>query len=714
AAPSRRSFLAWTGVAGAAAAVGAVATGTGVDADAAPAAAARTTAALPDFTPLRAPAVPLAVRSPYLSTWLAADNLAGTWPTFWTGRITAMSGIARVDGTSYVFLGNPLIGGRNPFPTMRQTSAAVTATRSTFVLEQGGVELTVVFHSPVEPGDLRRQSMPLSYITATARSNDGRAHQVGLYFDISGEWSYGDTDAKITWDTATTSTANGTLRSLTSTPDTPKVLAEENDTASWGTVVWSAVQRKGVSWQIGQDAVVRAQAVDNGVLSNSVDPDKPRAISDRWPVFAFYADLGTVRGATDPFTVSIGHIRNPAVSYLGTDLAPLWTTYYDSWQAMAAFFHDDHDAAVRGAKKLDAKISRDATRVGGAKYAALCDLAFRQAYAGTELVVRDGKPWALLKEISSDGNVSTVDVTYPAVPVWLYADPAYLGLVLAPQLAFAETGGWNEQYAEHDLGASYPNASGSAPGNTEPMPVEETANMLIMSAAYADRLSAKDALSFATTHYAQLKKWADYLVGNALDPGFQNQTDDFTGFIGHSVNLALKGIVGIAAMGKLAAAAANHADEKSYRSTAQSYIAQWRTKATDTDGDHLKLAYDQPGTWSLKYNGYADTLLGTGLVPAAVASREAAWYLTRANTYGVPLDLRHTYTKADWEMWTAAWLHDHDDIRDLLIESTYVYANTTPTRVPLSDWYDTTTAKQSGFQDRPVVGGLFALLTVGR
>ena len=145
---------------------------------------------------------------------------------------------------------------------------------------------------------------------------------------------------------------------------------------------------------------------------------------------------------------------------------------------------------------------------------------------------------------------------------------------------------------------------------------------------------------------------------------------------------------------------------------ASSYIAQWQTKATDASGDHLKLAYDQTGTWSLKYNGYADTLLGTGLIPPAVASTEAAWYLRNAGTYGVPLDLRHTYTKADWELWTAAWLHAHPQIVSVLIESAYEFADTTPSRVPFSDWYDTTTDRQSGFQARPVVGAMFSLLTL--
>jgi hypothetical protein len=42
------------------------------------------------FTPARPPAIPLAVKSPYLNTWLEAGSdggnggyLAGQWPQFW-------------------------------------------------------------------------------------------------------------------------------------------------------------------------------------------------------------------------------------------------------------------------------------------------------------------------------------------------------------------------------------------------------------------------------------------------------------------------------------------------------------------------------------------------------------------------------------------------------------------------------------------------------
>ena len=340
-----------------------------------------------------------------------------------------------------------------PFPAMRQLSVTTTSTKSEFVLQAAGVELTVSFLSPVEPGDLRRQSQPLSYISATARSIDGAAHKVAVYFDISGEWASADSNRQITWDQET----NSGIVSLTYTQTAPLVLQENNDTAEWGTIVLSSADRPGLTWQIGGDVDTRTQLADHGVLLNTQDTNKPRNINDHYPVFAFNLDLGTVRNrATSPFVVSIGHVRDPAVSYLGEPLPSLWKSYFATWQAMVGAFHTDFPAAVARAAKLDAKIKNDATRAAGPAYAALCALALRQAYAGTELVSRNGTPWAFLKEISSDGNVSTIDVTYPCMPVFLYADPAYLGLILAPILDYVENHPYPKVFAPHDLGIALP------------------------------------------------------------------------------------------------------------------------------------------------------------------------------------------------------------------------------------------------------------------
>ena len=78
-----------------------------------------------------------------------------------------------------------------------------TSTQSTFVLAAGPIDLTVNFLSPVEPSDLHNQSLPFSYYAVSAASNDGNAHSVQVYADISGEWVTGDNDQKANWTTTT-------------------------------------------------------------------------------------------------------------------------------------------------------------------------------------------------------------------------------------------------------------------------------------------------------------------------------------------------------------------------------------------------------------------------------------------------------------------------------------------------------------------------------
>jgi hypothetical protein len=98
------------------------------------------------------------------------------------------------------------------------------------------------------------------------------------------------------------------------------------------------------------------------------------------------------------------------------------------------------------------------------------------------------------------------------------------------------------------------------------------------------------------------------------------------------------------------------------------------------------------------------------LVPTGVASQEAAWYQANAGAHGVLLDPRNNYTKADWELWTAAWLTDQPNIRTTLVEGVFSYANASPQRVPFSDWYVVADGTQRGFAARPVIGGAFALM----
>lgn len=684
----------------------------------------------------RPPAAPLFVRNPYLNVWSAADSTSGAWPTLWAGATKGMAGIARVDGTAYLLSGGLSPSGITQLDTaMTLVSESMTPTKTEYVLGGGGVDVTLDFLSPVEIGDLQRQSAPIGYLTLSARATDGKTHAVSLYVDISGEWANGDSSKPVTWSRESVARAGGsgvlTVQSITS--NAPDVLSENNQYVQWGTA-YLAADAPGMTVAMGSDATLRTMMVQAGALDGSADQtptDMPRAIDSNWPVLGFAFDVGTV-GATSsaPITLELGLARNPGVSYLGTYVPPLWRSYWTSWESMAADVYDDFPNAASRAQALDQRIVGDALSAQGAHYAALCTLALRQAFGGTELVGTASQPWMFLKEISSDGNVSTVDVIYPASPVFLYTNPLYLKLLLDPLLAYAETetdGGtplWPQVFAEHDIGASYPNATGHNDGGGENMPVEESANMLLMMAAYARRANATDAKAYANAHYAIAKQWATFLQINGLDPTGANNptTDDFCEQEDHIANLGLKAVLGVGAMGILADIAGNASDAASFKSTAKSLMSQWVTMASDTTDTppHTLFAYDQPGTWGLKYNAFYDKLLGMNLIPSSVIASDEAFYRTQALPYGVPLDSRFVdntggcvqgASKTDWQIWMAAAVDD-PTLVTMLVDGVYDFATTSTARVPFSDYYNVQSGQQVGFQARPVQGGMFSFLAL--
>ena len=92
-----------------------------------------------------------------------------------------------------------------------------------------------------------------------------------------------------------------------------------------------------------------------------------------------------------------------------------------------------------------------------------------------------------------------------------------------------------------------------------------------------------------------------------------------------------------------------------------------------------------------------------------VIAREEAFYASQQmNTFGVPLDNRANFTKLDWSMWVAAM--GTEDQFQAITNATFRFANEGTDRVPLSDWTDTKTPTVTGFQARPVMGGIYAKL----
>jgi hypothetical protein len=339
----------------------------------------------------------------------------------------------------------------------------------------------------------------------------------------------------------------------------------------------------------------------------------------------------------------------------------------------------------------------------------VCALAYRQTVAAHGMVQdTDGTLLSFPKENFSNGCIGTVDVICPSCPFFLLFSPPIMKAQLVPVLDYARSPRWKFPFAPHDLG-TYPKANGQVYGGGEKterdqMPVEECGNMLVMVAA----LTRVEGDATWTLKYGpQLSGWARYLKEKGLDPENQLCTDDFAGHLAHNTNLSVKAIVALGAYAQLCDQLGKKDEGKTYRETARQMAQEWVKRADD--GNHFRLAFDKPGTWSQDYNMVWNNLLDLGLFPPEVERKEIAFYKTKMNRYGLPLDNRKTYTKLDWTVWTATMTETRADF-EFFIEPIYCFLNETPNRVPMTDWYHTDSGKQAGFQARSTVGGVYIKL----
>lgn len=570
-----------------------------------------------------------------------------------------------------------------------QTDVQVNATRTVYQFTAGGIDLEVTFTSPLLMDDLDLLARPVSYISYRVIANDQKSHEVNVYFSASSDIAVYQPHQEVR---AESYSSDGLSILKTGTVAQPILEKGADDMRiDWGYFYVATPQDAGA---------VQSVSHDHLAIANARTGAKPTTLEGRSLWLNTEIPFGRVGDQAVEKFVELGYDEELSIQYFGENLRPWWNrtgnrTMEDQLRQAAT----DYQETMKRSREFDEKVYQDALRSGGEEYAHLCILAYRQSIAAHTLVESPkGEVLWLSKENNSGGFINTVDVTYPSAPLYLLYNPELLEGMLTGIFYFSESGKYPHPWAAHDLG-TYPKANGQTYG--EPMPIEESGNMIILTAAIT---KVNGHAEFAKKHWKMLTTWADYLVQEGLDPKEQLCTDDFAGHLARNANLSVKAIVGIACYAYIAEVLGEKETAQKYRTIAKEMVPQWMQLADA--GDHYALTFDDRETWSQKYNLIWDKVLGLDLFPQHVYDTEINYYLTKINRFGIPLDSRKTYTKNDWIVWTASFAPKTDQFL-ALIRPLYRHVLEGPSRVPLNDFYDSVTGKRENFKARSVVGGFY-------
>jgi len=654
------------------------------------------------FSQQRPPATPLITHDPYFSIWSTSTNLADSDTVHWTLSAQPINGLIRIDGKAYRFMGKGPNSRTLVVPAMEQISSAVTPTHTRYEFRQDGVSLKFTFFTPALPNDIDLLSRPVTYLTWSAKSVDGAAHKVVLMLDVDPVIAVGDRDQKVQSFRNQTSRLNV----LSTGAGDQRILGRSGDKIriDWGYFHLAIPKDEQASSAIAPQSMT--DFVASGKLAESDSLGMPQQAGRSCTHLAVVFDLGSVSAQPVKRHVLVAYTEGYAIQFLQRNLRPYWQRNEMPVESMLDAAADQYSALEAKGRAFDKELSDDLIKAGGEHYAAIAILAYRQTLAAHKIAADiNGDALMFPKENTSNGCIATVDVIYPSAPFFLFLQPRMLEAQLLPVLEYSAMGRWRFPFSPHDLG-QYPLANGQVYGGGEKteenqMPVEESGNMLILVDALA-RVEGNAEL--AKRFWPQLSSWAQYLREKGLDPENQLSTDDFAGHLAHNANLSIKAIEGLAAYADLARMLKQDDIAKDYGKTAKSMAQKWVSMAAE--GDHYKLAFNSPNTWSQKYNLVWDQMLGYDLFPKSIRETELNYYMTKMNPYGLPLDVRADYTKLDWSIWTATLASDPKQY-NVLIDSIYKWTNETPDRVALSDWYDTKTGKHISFEARSVVGGVY-------
>ncbi len=628
-----------------------------------------------------------------MSIWSEANKLANHNTHYWDGKDQKLVSIIRVDGHPYRIMGNDPAG----IPAMHQKSVQVLPTRTIYQFKNSKILLTLTFMTPRLPAHLKYMTQPVTYITWQVRSADGSPHKVQLYYSTSTRVAVNTSKQKVKWWRKTM----GPLTALQAGHPTQNYFDIAGDPVGldWG-YVYTAANTKQAAGVVALNRTCVHAFTSTGKVPNNNATGMPRSIANGNPVEAFSFNLGSVGSTPVSRHVMVAYDEVYAINFFGEYTRPYWRKGGVTPAKMLEKAATRYKKLTKDCIAFDTKVMADARRVGGRRYAVIAALAYRQALAAMGISAdRNGAPMVFTKEETSNGDIATVDVFFPASPIWLLFDPQMEAASMEPVLDSAETKRWKFPWAPHDLG-TYPICTGHYNSGGENMQVEESGNMIILADAIA---RAEGNAKFATKYWPMLTSWVQYLRRAGFDPKKQLSTNDFLGFMAHNANLSIKAILAMGAYGSLCKMRGMNGEARSYQSLARRWARKWMR--VDNNGSHYRMAFNQPGTWSQDYNLVWDQVLHLHAFPMAVRRKQMAFYMTQLHKYGLPDRSTVTQTKTDFSIWTATMATRPSQFH-AIINRIYKFLDQTSTRVPFADQYGTRKG-WGGMHARPVMGAAF-------
>jgi hypothetical protein len=315
---------------------------------------------------------------------------------------------------------------------------------------QEPAQIVLSFLSPITPTSTLRQSIPASYLTVHIYGG----FDIDIYIDINGLWVSANRGNQIQWqfEQAEHSQNPGKkpLKTWRVKRAIEQLLTEDADRAEWGTLQFTGPGD--AQHEAGTSALLRQRFSRTGTLKNVVDGNF-RGIMDEEPVFAFSKSFklnGTSAAGGKSYEsalFTIAHIQDPVIQFASargmTLMKPLWASYYLTADELLDFHYYDFNNAFKLANNYSLQLEEDALKSGSEDYKDILALSARQVLGATSFAGTPDDPVIFFKEISSDGNMNTVDVIYPAFPFFLYTNPRWLAYLLEPLI-------------EHQLSGQYP------------------------------------------------------------------------------------------------------------------------------------------------------------------------------------------------------------------------------------------------------------------